>query len=151
MFQGQHVVDQGAVVGEAVDPRHSQFEHPALHPGPVGERKLGQRAAVTVDLSPAIGQLQSLAESQLLQSVAGLLGQGPGLEAAPAERQLGRLDPDQAHFPSVIQFQSVAVDNGDGAGCLARLKRDRVGLLGALCGGPEQSRRQQGGDQVSEA
>ena len=78
----------------------------------------------------AIAEPERFAPRQDVQQRLRFLGQGPGSETGAAERQLGRLDADQAHMGAAVEDEGVAVDDLahaaalDDFGVATRLGRD---------------------------
>ena len=136
-FLRQHLADQAAIVTKAINPRHARRQQFALQPEPIGAQQMRQRATVAVGFAAAIIERQGFAERQRLKRLFGFLGERPGFEAGAPERQLGRLDADQAHFRAVFEEQRIAVDHFDGGRGFAALQCFDNGLR------PERGERQQ--------
>ena len=89
-----------------------------------------------VDTPAAIAEPERFAPRQDVQQRLRFLGQGPGSETGAAERQLGRLDADQAHMGAAVEDEGVAVDELahaaalDDFGVATRLGRDTAVRVG---------------------
>ena len=106
---------------------------------------MGQLAAVAVVSPPAVAEGHVAPEGERGESRLGLLGQRPGLEARPAQRQLRGLDADEAHRSSVVEQQRIAVDHLDHPGPLGKVQR---GARGTGPGKFQEGENQEGKNQM---
>jgi hypothetical protein len=92
---------------------------------------------VPVGAASAEAKLDRLVSGESFESRPGLLDEGPGVVAAPAERRNRRLGADQLHDPAIGKLEGLAVEHGgDGRALglrqvarqrLSREKRDNQG------------------------
>ena len=98
----------------------------SLDPTPVFVVKVGELATIPVDTLTPEREPDRASQGQLRKRCLRFVGEGLKLDACPAERQFGSLDPNEAHLTSVIEHQRVPVDD---LGDLGRPARDQ-GVVG---------------------
>ena len=69
----QHLLHQGPVVGETVDPGQAAFEQTPLHPAAVAGKQMRQKAIVAINPLTPEGQGDILAKHQLAQRLLGFI------------------------------------------------------------------------------
>ena len=86
---------------------------------------MGERPAVAVLAPAAVPECHTPAQGQRFERRLGPVGERPWLEVGPAERQLRRLNADDADLTAVGQHDGVAVDDLDDHGRAAVDQRRR--------------------------
>ena len=123
---GQQFGRTGPIVAERVDPRQTEPQHFMLQPDlpaiGIGDKEMGEDAAMPVRAAAAMAQRDACAARQIGEGGARNLGQRPGFETGASERQLRRLDAGEANLPAIVEHKRVAIDDLDRARLCTRLQ-----------------------------
>ena len=110
-LQRQHVSDQRPVVAKAIDPCKAAKQEISLDPMPIFVVKVSELATIPVDTLTPEREPDRASQGQLRERCFRFVRKGLKLDACPAERQFGSLDPNEAYLTSVIEHQRVPVDD----------------------------------------
>ena len=86
IFMEKHFVHKGSVVGKAIDPCETLFQHLPLDPRSVFGEKMGEQAVVAIDVLTAESKGDRTAEHQTFKGLLCFIGKWPFFEPGASQR-----------------------------------------------------------------